>query len=97
MLVVSLSLNMELSQATYIMLYHCNVVDSAGDVMNKKGYTNWAVGLAVAHIAKNVLDDTLSIMTVSTCVRGLIVKMMCIRVFCVLLEALECVVWSSSL
>jgi L-lactate dehydrogenase len=50
---------------------HRNVVESAGDVINKKGYTNWAVGLAVAHIAKNVLDDTLSIMTVSTCVRGL--------------------------
>ena len=45
---------------------HRNVVESAGDVINKKGYTNWAVGLAVAHIAKNVLDDTLSIMSAST-------------------------------
>ena len=50
---------------------HRNVVESAGDVIIKKGYTNWAVGMTVAHIAKNVLGDTGSIITVSTCVRGL--------------------------
>lgn len=48
---------------------HRNVVESAGDAITKKGYTNWA-GLTVAHLAKNVLDDTGSIITVSTFVPG---------------------------
>jgi L-lactate dehydrogenase len=50
---------------------HREVIDSAGDVIVKKGYTNWAVGLAGAYIAKNVLDDTRQIMPLTTCVRGL--------------------------
>ncbi|CAJ1960090.1 unnamed protein product [Cylindrotheca closterium] len=50
---------------------HKEVVDSAYDVINKKGYTNWAVGLTGAHIAKTCLNDTRRIMPVSTCVRGL--------------------------
>eukprot|EP00545_Synedropsis_sp_CCMP1620_P009663 CAMPEP_0119004230 /NCGR_PEP_ID=MMETSP1176-20130426/1029_1 /TAXON_ID=265551 /ORGANISM="Synedropsis recta cf, Strain CCMP1620" /LENGTH=385 /DNA_ID=CAMNT_0006955915 /DNA_START=68 /DNA_END=1225 /DNA_ORIENTATION=- len=50
---------------------HQEVVDSAGDVINLKGYTNWAIGLTGAHIARAVLNDTRSIFPVSTCVRGL--------------------------
>ena len=50
---------------------HREVVESAGDVIVRKGYTNWAVGLATAHIAKAVLDDRRLMLPVSTCVRGL--------------------------
>jgi L-lactate dehydrogenase len=49
---------------------HREVVESAGDVIEKKGYTNWAVGLAVAHIAKNVIHDRRVMLPLSTCVRG---------------------------
>jgi L-lactate dehydrogenase len=50
---------------------HRDVVESAGDVIRKKGYTNWAVGLTNAHIAKAILTDSRSIMPLSTCVRGI--------------------------
>lgn len=50
---------------------HREVVDSAYDVIQKKGYTNWAVGLTAAHIARAVVDDTRQVMPLSTCVRGL--------------------------
>lgn len=50
---------------------HREVVDSASDVIQKKGYTNWAVGLTGAYIANAVLDDVRQIMPVSTCIRGL--------------------------
>lgn len=50
---------------------HLEVVQSAYDVIRQKGYTNWAGGLATAHIANAVLDDTKQIMPVSTCVRDM--------------------------
>jgi L-lactate dehydrogenase len=50
---------------------HKTVVDSASDVINLKGYTNWAIGMSTAHIANMVLNDTRTIVPVSTCVRGL--------------------------
>lgn len=50
---------------------HKAVVDAAYDVINLKGYTNWAIGMSTANIAKIVLDDTRTIVPVSTCVRGL--------------------------
>ena len=50
---------------------HREVVESAMDVIRRKGYTNWAVGLATAHIAKIVLGDHDAIIPVSTCVRGI--------------------------
>ena len=50
---------------------HKAVVDSAYDVINLKGYTNWAIGMSAAYIAKKVLNDTRTIIPVSTCVRGL--------------------------
>jgi len=49
---------------------HDEVVHAAGDVIAKKGYTNWAVGMACAEIAEVVLKDMRLIMPVSTCVRG---------------------------
>ncbi|CAB9518107.1 L-lactate dehydrogenase B chain (Fragment) (Partial), partial [Seminavis robusta] len=50
---------------------HKAVVDSAYDVINLKGYTNWAIGMSTAYLAKAVLNDTRTIVPVSTCVRGL--------------------------
>jgi L-lactate dehydrogenase len=50
---------------------HREIVNAAYDVIEKKGYTNWAVGLTGAHIGKAVLNDQRNIVTVSTCVRGL--------------------------
>jgi len=46
------------------------VIESAGEVIKLKGYTNWAIGLIGAHIAKIVLDNQHSVIPVSTCVRG---------------------------
>ena len=53
------------------MKMHRDVVDSAADVIKKKGYTNWAVGLSCAHIANAVIHDRRLMLPVSTCVRGL--------------------------
>jgi L-lactate dehydrogenase len=50
---------------------HREVVNSAYDVIQRKGYTNWAVGLTGAYIGRAILDDTRQIMPVSTCVRGM--------------------------
>jgi L-lactate dehydrogenase len=49
---------------------HWQVVESAGTVIRQRGYTNWAVNLTVAHIAKAVLTDNRSILPLSTCVRA---------------------------
>mmetsp|Transcript_15638 Transcript_15638/g.21402 ORF Transcript_15638/g.21402 Transcript_15638/m.21402 type:complete len:428 (-) Transcript_15638:229-1512(-) len=49
---------------------HHEVVDSAGDIIKKKGYTNWAVGMACSKISQVVLHDERRMLTVSTCVRG---------------------------
>jgi L-lactate dehydrogenase len=50
---------------------HKDVVNSAYEVIARKGYTNWAVGLTGAYISNAVLDDTRHIMPVSTCIRGM--------------------------
>jgi L-lactate dehydrogenase len=50
---------------------HDEVFESAGDIIVKKGYTNWAVGIACANIAKHVLNDSRYIMPVTTCIRGM--------------------------
>lgn len=49
---------------------HEEVVHAAGDVIARKGYTNWAVGNACAEIADVVLNDLRLIMPVSVCARG---------------------------
>ena len=41
---------------------HRAVIDSAYDVIQRKGYTNWAVGLTGAYIGKAVLYDQRKIM-----------------------------------
>ncbi|KAG7351985.1 L-lactate dehydrogenase [Nitzschia inconspicua] len=50
---------------------HQEVVNSAYDVIERKGSTNWAIGLTNAFIAKAILYDTRNIMPLSTCVRGM--------------------------
>jgi L-lactate dehydrogenase len=50
---------------------HRQVIESAYDVIARKGYTNWAVGLTGAYIGKAILNDQRNIFSVSTCVRGL--------------------------
>lgn len=52
------------------MSMHKEVVNSAYDVIEKKGYTNWAIGMSSAVVAKAVVNDYRSIMPVATCVRG---------------------------
>lgn len=49
---------------------HKDVVRAAEDVIERKGYTNWAVGMACAKISKAVLENSKSIMPVSTSVKG---------------------------
>lgn len=45
---------------------HRAVIDSAYDVIQRKGYTNWAVGLTGAFIGKAVLYDQRKIMYVAS-------------------------------
>jgi L-lactate dehydrogenase len=54
-----------------LMDMHREVVNSAYDVIARKGSTNWAIGLANANIGRAILYDTRNIMPLSTCVRGL--------------------------
>ena len=49
---------------------HADVVNSGAEVIKRKGYTNFAIGLAVARIAEAVLNDERTFLPVSTCVRG---------------------------
>ena len=57
------------SQNTWLI--HQTVINDGWDVVDGKGYTNWAIALTATHIAEMVLNDTRSIIPVSTCVRGL--------------------------
>jgi L-lactate dehydrogenase len=50
---------------------HKEIINAAYNVIEKKGYTNWAVGLTGAYIGKAVLNDQRNVFTVSTCVRGM--------------------------
>eukprot|EP00521_Asterionellopsis_glacialis_P000316 CAMPEP_0195253552 /NCGR_PEP_ID=MMETSP0706-20130129/4534_1 /TAXON_ID=33640 /ORGANISM="Asterionellopsis glacialis, Strain CCMP134" /LENGTH=189 /DNA_ID=CAMNT_0040306077 /DNA_START=104 /DNA_END=673 /DNA_ORIENTATION=- len=49
---------------------HRDVVKSGLEVIKRKGYTNWSIGLANAYIAEIVLNDGRSVVPLSTCVRG---------------------------
>lgn len=51
-------------------MIHKEVFQSAGDIIKKKGTTNWAIGNTCAHIADVVLNDLRLVVPVSTCVRG---------------------------
>mmetsp|Transcript_27428 Transcript_27428/g.38613 ORF Transcript_27428/g.38613 Transcript_27428/m.38613 type:complete len:377 (-) Transcript_27428:67-1197(-) len=50
---------------------HRDVVKSGLEVIKRKGYTNWSIGLANAYIAEIVLNDGRSVVPLSTCVRGI--------------------------
>ncbi|KAL3916455.1 MAG: hypothetical protein SGILL_005169 [Bacillariaceae sp.] len=54
-----------------LMAMHSEVVNSAYDVIERKGSTNWAIGLTSSWIGKAILHDTRNIMPLSTCVRGM--------------------------
>jgi L-lactate dehydrogenase len=60
----------KLPRSNMLNAKHCEAIDNAGDVIVKKRYTNWAVGLTGAHIARYILNDTRQIMPLTTCVRG---------------------------
>ncbi|XP_014261557.1 L-lactate dehydrogenase A chain [Cimex lectularius] len=49
---------------------HFNVVNSAYEIINLKGYTSWAIGLNIADICKSILHDTKNVHAVSTLVKG---------------------------
>ncbi|XP_067012117.1 L-lactate dehydrogenase [Anabrus simplex] len=49
---------------------HQQVVNSAYEVIKLKGYTSWAIGLSVANIAQAILGNSLSVMPVSTYIKG---------------------------
>ncbi|KAL3922310.1 MAG: hypothetical protein SGILL_002274 [Bacillariaceae sp.] len=50
---------------------HKEVVNSAYNVIERKGSTNWAIGLTNASIGRAILYDTRNVMPLSTCVRGM--------------------------
>ncbi|XP_034479197.1 axoneme-associated protein mst101(2)-like [Drosophila innubila] len=50
---------------------HMEVVNAAKKVSNAKGYTNWAIALTVTDIISAILQDTNSIMSLSTNAKGM--------------------------
>lgn len=49
---------------------HTQVVQSAYEVIKLKGYTSWAIGLSVSHLASAILRNCNSVHAVSTLVTG---------------------------
>ncbi|XP_076286527.1 L-lactate dehydrogenase isoform X2 [Lasioglossum baleicum] len=49
---------------------HKQVVDSAYEVIKLKGYTSWAIGLSVSHLASAILRNSNQVHAVSTLVTG---------------------------
>ncbi|XP_060520947.1 L-lactate dehydrogenase B chain-like [Cylas formicarius] len=50
---------------------HKMVVDAAYDVIKLKGFTNWAIGLSAASIARSILRNSDKIHPISTYVKGI--------------------------
>ncbi|XP_037376696.1 L-lactate dehydrogenase A-like 6A [Talpa occidentalis] len=50
---------------------HKEVVASAYDILKRKGYTSWAIGLSVADLAESILRNLRRVHPVSTRVKGL--------------------------
>ncbi|XP_019166928.1 PREDICTED: L-lactate dehydrogenase B-like [Ipomoea nil] len=50
---------------------HKQVVQSAYEVINLKGYTSWAIGYSVANLARSILRDQRRVQPVSVLARGL--------------------------
>jgi L-lactate dehydrogenase len=44
---------------------HADVVNAAGRIIKRKGYTNWALGLTVTNIAKCILRDERHVLPLS--------------------------------
>jgi L-lactate dehydrogenase len=42
-----------------------NVKKAASEIINRKGYTNWAIALVIAHLIRTILEDQNSILPVS--------------------------------
>lgn len=49
---------------------HKEVVDSAYEVINLKGYTSWAIGYSVANLARSIIRDQRRIHPVSVLAKG---------------------------
>ena len=49
---------------------HSRVIGAAGDIIRRKGYTNWALGLAVNSIVRCILRDERHILPLSVPARG---------------------------
>lgn len=49
---------------------HKEVIDSAYEVINLKGYTSWAIGYSVANLARSLLRDQRKIHPVSVFAKG---------------------------
>lgn len=43
---------------------------AAYDIIERKGYTNWAIGLVIAHLWRTILDDQNSVLPVSVRLEG---------------------------
>jgi len=50
---------------------HKAVIQAAYEVIKLKGYTNWAIGVAVASLVECILKNEKRVVPVSTCVQGL--------------------------
>lgn len=55
------------------MQIHKDVVESAGKLIKLKGYTSSAVGLAAAHVAKQILSNRKTVNAVTTLVKVLFI------------------------
>ena len=49
---------------------YCHVRNAAYEIIASKGHTNWAIGLVIATIIRNIRDDQRSIMPVSVRLEG---------------------------
>ncbi|CAM4279000.1 L-lactate dehydrogenase [Erysipelothrix aquatica] len=65
----SRNMNIEFNDAMRDQITH-DVKTAAYEIIDRKGYTNYAVALAVTHIVKAILRDEKSILTVSTLQSG---------------------------
>lgn len=54
----------------WVAVHHA-VIRAAGEVINAKGYTSWAIGATVAAIVQSVLRDERRVFPLSVCVQGL--------------------------
>ncbi|KAL6736031.1 hypothetical protein Aduo_006423 [Ancylostoma duodenale] len=68
---VSKALSTKLSVESWEADLHRQVVDSAYEIIKKKGYTCWGIGLSVAKIAKGIMNNARNVYALSTNVKGM--------------------------